>query len=719
MIARRILDGVLVTELGGREGVATCGLLLAQLGATVIVVEPSGVKRMRDGSRAQFCAGKLSMSVDLSSADDRDLLADLATRSNVIVTSSDVDDQRLLDEAAKANGIVCDITAFGLSGPRAGEPLSEIRMQAVTGLMDTTGEADGPPVAIGVPIVGYVSGTYAAAAVLAALRVKRLQGISQRVEISMFECAFLTLNAFLSAVLIGKAGNRSRMGNRHPTVAPWNAYETTDGWVLICVGNDQQWSRLYDVLGKPGDASKFETQAARIANVEELDQLITAWSRHLSTEECTRQMLAIDVPAGPIAPIDQYPREANIDFRGMIRKAFDPVLGRDIFLPASPLKLTGSEITQPERIPAPGADRAAIIGLLAGRQPIAATKPASPLERPLAGLRVIELGQYTSAPLCARHLAHLGAEVIKIEQPGGDVQRSWVPHIAGKSATFRLNNTDKRSMVIDLRSEDGRETLMTLLKTADVVVENMKPGTLSRYGFSPEEINAINPRLVYCDITGFGSNSLYNTRPAFDMVVQAMSGFMTAVRPNGMPLKSGISAADMMVAEMGIVGVLAALEERDLTGHGQHYDLSMQDVSCWVTAPSWNVDLKTIARPTMLACSDGFVVVDADRATVERALDVFRHSESELSDRTRLEVASIFETTGLPAVPVCTIRETAEAPQTREYGTWFVIPEDGLDWPVLACPLRLQLTPPIVRTLIPDTDHDGVSIRAELGLSPT
>src|SRR5690606_21656903 len=132
----------------------------------------------------------------------------------------------------------------------------------------------------------------------------------------------------------------------------------------------------------------------------------------------------------------------------------------------------------PAAIPAPDQHRAEV-GRLLTERPAAAAAPRLPAAmRPLAGLRVVELGQYTTAPLCARLLAHLGAEVIKVEQPGGDHSRTWVPQIDGNSVSFRFHNSDKKSLVLDLKSAAGVEALTRLLKTADVIVENFKPGTL-------------------------------------------------------------------------------------------------------------------------------------------------------------------------------------------------------------------------------------------------
>ena len=134
---------------------------------------------------------------------------------------------------------------------------------------------------------------------------------------------------------------------------------------------------------------------------------------------------------------------------------------------------------------------------------------------PLTGVRVLEIGQYTTAPLTARHLASLGAEVIKIEPPSGDAAREWAPKVDGLSVFFAMSNSGKTSYCLDLKTEFGRDAFAELVATADVMVENMKPGSLAAIGFTAARLQEINPKLIYCAITGFGSDSVYENRPAF------------------------------------------------------------------------------------------------------------------------------------------------------------------------------------------------------------
>ena len=231
---------------------------------------------------------------------------------------------------------------------------------------------------------------------------------------------------------------------------------------------------------------------------------------------------------------------------------------------------------------------------------------------PLAGLRVLEIGQYTTAPLAAKHMASLGAEVIKIEPVTGEASRAWPPHLNGESYFFTLNNTNKRSVALDLRNPNDQAVFNDLIRSSDVLVENLKPGSLARLGFSWDELRKINPKLVYCAISGYGADLVYPGRPAFDTVVQAMYGLMDLTRADDVPTKIGISIADAAGGMMGLFCILAMLEQRDATGHGSFIDLAMQDVVVWLTHTAWRSENRS--PHVVLPCRDGEIAAIGDAA---------------------------------------------------------------------------------------------------------
>jgi crotonobetainyl-CoA:carnitine CoA-transferase CaiB-like acyl-CoA transferase len=456
---------------------------------------------------------------------------------------------------------------------------------------------------------------------------------------------------------------------------------------------------------------------ARVARVAEVDAQVQAWVGTRSVAECVARLGAASIACGPITPIQSFPREANLEYRGMVHRVARPDGDGLICVPGSPFRMTLTPGRPPGRLPRPDADRRAVCALAS--QPRTAGDGArrhpAP-ELPLAGLRVIEIGHYTTVPLAAKHFASLGADVIKIEPPEGEATRDLPPHKQGQGYFFTATNSDKRSLALDLASATGIEALRRLIKSADVLIENLKPGTLARRGFPAAEIERLNPRIVYCAVSGFGADSIYKGRPAVDTVIQAMSGLMDAIRSDGTPVKSGISTADLMGAQMAVLAVLAALEYRDRTGRGQSIDLSMQDITAWATQAAWN-NAGALLPPAMLAAADGYVLVDADPDALERALRADRSDAATRSAMTREALAARLALAGLAAAPVLTVRESAALDQVRERRLWFPAPDEaGELWPLMASPLRLLGTPPAVRRPMARLGSDGPAILSALGM---
>src|ERR1700674_5057162 len=202
-------------------------------------------------------------------------------------------------------------------------------------------------------------------------------------------------------------------------------------------------------------------------------------------------------------------------------------------------------------------------------------------ERPLAGIRVLDLSRVLAGPFCAMNLADLGAEVIKIEMPGrGDDSRVSAPPIPtpSDSGYYYSVNRGKRSVTLDLRKPEGAEILLDLARHCDVMVENFSPGTMDRFQLGWERMHAANPRIILCSISGFGQTGPMAAAPAYDIVAQALGGTMSITgQPNGEPTRCGVSIGDLAGALYGIIGILVALRARDATGTGQHVDISMLD----------------------------------------------------------------------------------------------------------------------------------------------
>ncbi len=200
------------------------------------------------------------------------------------------------------------------------------------------------------------------------------------------------------------------------------------------------------------------------------------------------------------------------------------------------------------------------------------------MNRPLEGVRVLDLTQAYSGSFCTMHLADHGADVIKIEPPFGDQSRTWGPFKNGSSAYFAYINRNKSGIVLDLKSEDGKESLRNLLRHADVICENFRVGTFEKLGFSYDTIREINPRIIYASISGFGLTGPMAERPAYDIVAQAMSGIMSLTGfPDAPCVRAGTSIGDNYSGTYLSLGICMALYRREKTGVGCRLDVSMLD----------------------------------------------------------------------------------------------------------------------------------------------
>jgi crotonobetainyl-CoA:carnitine CoA-transferase CaiB-like acyl-CoA transferase len=681
------LAGVVVAEIGTRLAARACGSLLAQLGATVLLLESLDAPRPAPGWRAPFAFGKHGIGWRRGDPADDARVESILARADIVLTCDDVDARIPAAIAARvaACPVRCSITATGTRGPLAGRPLADGLIQALTGVMDTTGLVDGPPVEVGVPIVELSSGIYAAAGAVSAWRTWRLQGIAQSVEIALYDVGVNMMTTFLPGHFGG--GASSRLGNGHSMGVPWNAYAAADGWVLICTTSDEHWRRLAELFGEPslGTDARYARLVDRVARRGEVDAHMTRWTGAMTVAACIARLEPAGIACGAIVTVTDARTERNLLHRRRVTRTNDPLTGHEAVLIGSIIGSDAWQRSGPAAVPAPDGDRANLDALLAAPRvtPIARDADARP---PLAGLRVLEIGQFTTAPLVGRHLASLGAEVLKIEPPSGDVARAWAPHREGLSLFFVMSNSGKKSVAIDLRSVEGRATLTALIERSDALVENLKPGSLARLGFTPDAIARINPRLVYCAICGFGADSAYPGKAAFDTVVQAMCGLMDATRFDGVPLKVGASIADICGGQLGLLSVLAAFEHRDRTGRGRYIDVSMQDAGAWLTLPVWNAPPAVPARDDVVRCADGYVMA-AKPLPADLVADARGLSRERVAGRARER--------GIDCAPVHTVAEVAAHPHAaaREL-ILYRTSASGTRWEMLRSPLGLSATPP-------------------------
>lgn len=348
------------------------------------------------------------------------------------------------------------------------------------------------------------------------------------------------------------------------------------------------------------------------------------------------------------------------------------------------------------------------------------------MNAPLSGIRVLDLSRVLAGPFCSMILADLGAEVIKVESPWGDDSRQFGPFVDGTSAYYRLFNRSKMGITLDFKNDDDKEVLRDLVRRADVVVENFRPGVLEKLGLGPEELLEVNPRLVVTSISGFGQTGSLAKEPAYDLVAQAMSGLMSITGwQNSKPTRVGISLGDLIPGLYAAIGTVSALYQRESTGKGQHLDLAMYDSLISVMESVGMRALYDDTPPTRIgndhglsapfstyATKDGDVVIAIttnrlferlanalgipEMATDDRFAEPVARSdnrvalreliEEALSTKTRAETIALFEEHGVPTARVYDLDEALRSPFAEERG---VIAEETDGFRTLASPLKL------------------------------
>ncbi len=324
---------------------------------------------------------------------------------------------------------------------------------------------------------------------------------------------------------------------------------------------------------------------------------------------------------------------------------------------------------------------------------------------PLDGLRVLDLSRILAGPFCTMMLGDMGAEVIKVEHPrGGDDTRSWPPfYDGGESTYFQSVNRNKKSLTLDLKAEEGKRILRKLVEKSDIFLQNFRPGAIERLGLGYEEMSALNPRLIYASVSGYGQTGPNRERPAYDILLQAEGGLMSITgEADGISCKTGIALADLTTALFAIQGILLAVIARDKTGRGQFIDMAIQDGQAALMSHAAGNFFGTGTPPGRMGnrhpsicpyrdftCSDGALIVAAandslwdrfaraigradladdprwktndDRVTGREELEA--EIDKALAEKTRAEWGEIVSGAGVPCGPVKNIGEVASDPQ--------------------------------------------------------
>ena len=376
---------------------------------------------------------------------------------------------------------------------------------------------------------------------------------------------------------------------------------------------------------------------------------------------------------------------------------------------------------------------------------------------PLARLRVVELARVLAGPTIGQTLADLGADVIKVESPEGDETRRWGPPFIDtegeqSAAYFHSCNRGKRSIVADFATERGREIVQRLAARSDVLIENFKVGGLAKFGLDYEPLSRLNPRLIYCSVTGFGQTGPYAKRAGYDFLIQGMSGVMDITgEPDGPPEKAGIAIADLFTGLYGVIAIEAALIARDRTGRGQRLDLALFDsMSAMLANQAMNYLASgrspkrmgnahiNLAPYQTLPVADGWLIVavgndgqftrlcgvlglenlavDPRFATnpgrVTNRAEMGRELEAKTALWKRDELLAALEAVVVPAGPINTIADLFADPQFKARG--MRIEPQGT--PGIRSPIMMSESPLVFERRSPNLGEHQAEILREIGL---
>jgi len=379
---------------------------------------------------------------------------------------------------------------------------------------------------------------------------------------------------------------------------------------------------------------------------------------------------------------------------------------------------------------------------------------------PLAGVRVLDLTRVLAGPFCAMLLGDMGAEVVKIEEPGkGDDTRSWPPFVGGEATYFMSVNRNKKSVTLNLKAPEGRRILRALVKRSDVLLENFRPGTMEKLGFGYRALAKVNPRLVYCSISGFGESGPEAHRAGYDLIVQAESGLMDITGfADGPPVKVGTSIADLVAGMSAAHGVTLALLARARTRRGQKVEIAMLDAMAALLTYQAGIYFATGQRPTrrgnahpsivpyeVFKAADAYLTLgvannslwtkccaaldrpdlardgrfDTEAKRVQNRDTLIPLLNEILGARAVEEWLKRFEAAGIPAGRIKTVAEVCESEHLKARGMVVTLPHPKASRvTVMGVPIRLHGTPGRAGAAPPVLgQHTDLVLRTLVGLS--
>jgi crotonobetainyl-CoA:carnitine CoA-transferase CaiB-like acyl-CoA transferase len=789
------LDGVRVVECGDGVAAAFATKLMALLGAEVIKVEsPAGdstrfrgpffedrIDPEASGLFLYLNADKSGVSLDLQAASDRAKLQELLADADILVHNIPPHERASLQmesaaiHATHPDLIVTGISAYGDWGPRAGwraYELNTIHAGGVAALAPLCSKrADLPPLKLYGHQAEFQAANHAAFATLAAWFHRLRGGDGQVIEVSAQECLVAMLE--LSLLFYTYAGLRtSRLGGR--LLGPWRIFDCRNGKLLLACVEEHQWQSLVRLMGEPEWAGEeiFKDRLTRGRNSDALSLLMEDWVSQWDVTELFHACQQRRIPAAPVNRMadifaDRHLRERNffallplrdeahgIEVASMPFKASD--MGWRLERPAPRLGEHNGQVLLP------GGPAKSKTGFSPSSSDLEA-KARAHLESgdgPLAGIRVLDFSWVWQGPFCTLQLAHLGADVIRVESAKKpEINRLIPPFADGKAGVNRAGsfnqwNQGKRSILLDLTNPAAVEIARSLVQHCDLVVENFAPGVIGRMGLGYEQLREFKPDIIMLSLSGYGQTGPYSRYVSYGGLLGAQSGlFSVSGYTSSEPGETGITYGDPNSGALTVFAAVAALIHRAHTGRGQYIDVSLWEALETVMPEAWLEYTMNGREPAVTANRDRWkaphncykskgdaeewitiavgneaewVALCAAIGQPELARDprfasaaLRQQNEDELDalitswtvERDRWEAAEVLQRAGVAAIPTLTNKDLALDAHLRERGFLVELehPEvgrrthAGVPWTMSRSPCKVRRPAPIL-----GGDTDGV-----------
>ena len=778
------LDGVNVLDLSESIGGAYCTKLLADLGAEVVLVERSGSGHPlrqtgpfsadpdsdSSGMFLYYGANKRSVVCDLESDAGRERLLALASKADLLVESFQPGNLDALGlgfaNLSNINTalVFTSITHFGQTGPYRHWKSDEITDYAMGGYMYFGGHVDREPLMMNNNQPMLHAGAQSAIASLAALRWARKTGEGQHVDVSSVE-AMLSAHAWTSTSWTHEGVVLRRTG---PDCIPCK-----DGWVWFF---PFRWDPTFFILiDRPElmDDPDFADRQSWSDNREKLVALLTEWCAERTKDEIFRAGQELRIPVTPVNDAADLIGSSQLQHRQWFQRSDHPTAG-SAAMPGFPYVF--SKTPASVRRPAPAMNQDHETEFVSGDRPFLAVEREPIVQQvagggaaPLAGVRVLELTANWAGPLAARHLADLGAEVIKIEAPDRPATRGGrypggdpFKHHYNRAAYFNKLNRNKLGVTLNLNDDEGRKLFLRLVAESDVVLENNSPRVMRNFDLQYPVLREANPEIIMVSISGFGQTGPDRDYVAYGANVEASCGLaaVTGYADDDRPYRSTLFYADPVTGAHAAIAILAALYHREVTGEGQYVDMSLHEngitffpeavmeytvtgrlaerrgnrhpihapqgcypsygddnwlALCVRTLDEWKGLAEAIRRPELAD--------DPGLATSEGRMSRHEELDPAIGDWTQKydhnEASAILQGAGVAAAPVLANWEMVSNRHfyAREFYVQVEHPEMGV-FPYPGMPWKLSSTPGVVRTASPlYGEHNSQVFRGLLGLS--